>query len=144
MHKFRGLILAASAVLFFAGAAAALDPLLLALNTPVKAGLKLDAAKRAAKSSAQVKQEDIDFDAVSVNAPLYREGAKEMLKEAVRQDETVKPEEKPASAQPALRDAPISRDQKAVKREELKPAKPLKKARSTKPVHSDPVKADAL
>lgn len=144
MYKFRGFFLAASAVLLLAGGAAALDPQLLALNTPVKAGLKIDASKKAARSSAQARQDYIDFDAVSATDPLYREGAKEMLREAVKQDGAVKPEEKPAQAKPALRDAPISRDTKAVKPAEAKPAKALKNPRSKKPVHSDPVKANAL
>lgn len=143
MHKFRGFFLAASAVIFLAGGAAALDPQLLALNTPVKAGLKIDASRKAAKSAAQARQDYIDFDAVSATDPLYREGAKEMLKEAVKQDGAAKPEEKPAEAKPALRDAPISKDAKAVPAE-AKPAKVLKNPRSKKPVHSDPVKANAL
>lgn len=143
MHKFRGLFFAASAVLFFAGFAAALDPQLLALNTPVKAGLKIDASKRAAKSSAQVKQENIDYDAISATDPLYRDGSKEMLKEAVKREGAVKPAEKPAAAKPELRDAPISKDP-SVKPAEARPAKVLKDPRSKKPVHSDPVKANAL
>ena len=68
-----------------------------------------------------------DFDAFSsVNDPLYREGSRELLKQAIRED-------KPAgAAKPELRDAPISKD--------AKPAKRLKRARTRQPVHADPVK----
>lgn len=133
MYKMRGFFLAASAVLFFAGGAAAMDPVLLALNTPAKAAIKIPAEKRAAArqskpAAEQAKPGYTDFDAVSVNDPLYREGAREMLKEAVKQDGAAKP-----AVKPVLRDAPISKDPK--------PVKPAVKPRVKKPVQTDPVKA---
>jgi len=129
MLKVRAFLYAASAVVFFAAGASALDPVLLALNTPVKAGLKVSASRKddpQAKPAAQVKPGYTDFDAVSVNDPLYREGAKEMLKQVIREEGTSKDSKKPV-----FRDAPISSG----------PAKVIKKPAVKKPLHTDPVKA---
>lgn len=126
MYKMRGFLFAASAVLFFAGAAAAKDNVLLALNVPVKPDIRLSSELKQAATS-QLRADYIDYDAVSVNDPLYREGSREMLKQVIKDDEAAKDAQKPA-----MRDAPISKD--------AKPAKAVKKPRVKKPLHTDPVK----
>ncbi|OGR81327.1 MAG: hypothetical protein A2X32_10910 [Elusimicrobia bacterium GWC2_64_44] len=131
MLKVRAFLYAASAVIFFAAGASALDPVLLALNTPVKAGLKLSAARKAAPqarpAAAQDKAGYTDFDAVSVTDPLYREGAREMLKQVIKDESSSKETKKPV-----MRDAPISRG--------AGQHKVLKKPAVKKPLHTDPVK----
>ncbi|MDD2806343.1 MAG: hypothetical protein PHV33_12390 [Elusimicrobiales bacterium] len=136
MLKVRAFFYAASAVIFFAAGASALDPVLLALNTPVKAELKLPAARKDARQSEPAARKDArqakpgytDFDAVSVTDPLYREGAKEMLKQVIKDEESSRDAKKPV-----LRDAPISKD--------ASPARTIKKPAVKKPLHTDPVKA---
>ena len=125
MYKVRDFFLAVSAVLFFAGAAAAADNVLLALNPPVKQdALKLSTGlTEPATPQARISAGYGDYDAFSVTDPLYREGSKEMLKQVLKESEA------PKAVKPVLRDAPIS-----------KPAKALKKPRVKKPVHTDPVK----
>lgn len=125
MRKFRVSLLSASAVVFFAALASA------ALNAPPPAA---DPAPKAEpKVSAQAKPDApkeksgaTDYDAFSVNDPLYREGSKLMLKSAVKAEDT------PKAVKQDLRDAPNSGT--------AAPAGALKKPRAKKPVHTDPVK----
>jgi hypothetical protein len=131
MLKLRALFSAAAAVLVFAAGAFAVEPVLLALNTPAKAELKIPAeskpVQQARPAAAQAKPGYTDFDAVSVTDPLYREGSKAMLKQVIKDEEGSK-----ESAKPVMRDAPISRTSA--------PAKPLKRPSMKKPLRTDPVK----
>jgi len=130
MYKLSGFFLAAAAVLCFSGAARAGESALLALNLPAKPAVNqvTQALKEPATAQARLAPAGYtDFDAFSsVNDPLYREGAREMLKQVIKEDKA------PAPARQELRDAPISKD--------AKPGKPLKRAKLKKPVHADPIK----
>lgn len=148
MLKLSGFLLAASAVLLFSGAASAEGGMLLALNkpaqaavTPVAAGQAVLPAALKESATAQIKTRIdgyTDFDAfTSANDPLYREGAKELLKQAVRSD--AKKKNAPAGA---LRDAPISKEVKPGAVRRIKVRGLLKKNRSGKPLHTDPVKVN--
>ena len=134
----RTFIFTAAAAAVFSAVATAGGPVLLARNTPVKETVKPVSVSSAAVTAAaepQLKTEQgdcTDFDALSaVDDPLYREGAKEMLKQVCDNDAAAAaPAVKPASD---LRDAPNSGP---------KPAARIKKLRVKKaaPV-LDPVKA---
>lgn len=148
MLKLSGFLLAASAVLLFSGAARAEGGPLLALNKPVQAAVTPVAAEQAVlpaalkeSATAQIKagiDGYTDFDAfTSANDPLYREGAKELLKQAVKNDADKKNE--PAGA---LRDAPISKEAKPGAVRQIKARGLLKKMKSVKPLHTDPVKVN--
>ena len=148
MSKLRGFLLAASAVLLFSGAARAEGGPLLALNKPAQADLNSNAREQAVlpaalkePATAQIKTQIdgyTDFDAfTSANDPLYREGAKELLKQAVKNDA-----EKKNAPAGALRDAPISKEAKPGAVRQLKTRGLLKKTRSGKPLHTDPVKVN--
>lgn len=146
MSKLFGFLLAASAVLLFSGAARAEGGTLLALNKPAQAAVNSNAGEQAVlpaalkeSATAQLKTRIdgyTDFDAfTSANDPLYREGAKELLKQAVKNDADKK--NAPAGA---LRDAPISKEAKPGAVRQIKVRGLLKKNRSGKPLHTDPVK----
>ena len=148
MSKLRGFLLAASAVLLFSGAARAEGGTLLALNKPAQAAVNPDARGQAVlpaalkePATAQIRTDVAgytDFDAfTSANDPLYREGAKELLKQSVRNDA-----EKKSAPAGALRDAPISKETKPGAVRQIKPRGLLKKNRSGKPLHTDPVKVN--
>lgn len=134
MSKINGLCLTASFALLFTGAASAGDNVLLALNVPAPAPVTKVAAALKADATAQAQAPAIsatDFDALSsVNDPLYREGSKELLQQVIKQDS------EKAAPKTQLRDAPVSR--------EMKPLKKLKKIKTRKPVHADPLKHSAL
>ena len=140
MNKLSGSI-AAAAVLFFCAGAYAADNVLLALNTRATPEIKIQTSGLTAPATAQAKLGAIetgDFDALSVNDPLYREGSREFLEQVSRQD-AVKPVVKPA-AKPALRDAPISKKVPAlVPGARVKESPAVKKIRVKKPVRSDPL-----
>lgn len=120
--------MAASAVVFFAGPSSAKDGVLLALNTPAPApAVKVvSELKEPATAQARITPAGYtDFDAFSsVGDPLYREGSKELLKQVIGEERAAKP-----AARQELRDAPVS-----------KPVKAIKRVKVRKPVHSDPVK----
>lgn len=148
MSKLRGFLLAASAVLLFSGAARAEGGTLLALNKPAQAAVTSKAVEQAAlpaalkeSATAQIKtgiDGYTDFDAfTSANDPLYREGAKELLKQAVKDDA-----EKKNAPAGALRDAPISKEVKPGAVRQIKVRGLPKKSRSVKPLHTDPVKVN--
>lgn len=135
MAKVHGFLLAASVVVLSAVPALAESPVLLALNVPIQAPVTEVVSALKAPATTQAKTQEIsstDFDAFSsVNDPLYREGSKELLKQAIKDDGAAKPAPKAA-----LRDAPVSKD--------AKPVKKLKKPRARKPVRSDPVKHSVI
>lgn len=141
----RGFLLAASAVLLFSGVARAEGGPLLALNKPAKAvntgAQPALPAELKASATAQIKtvlDGYTDFDAyTSANDPLYREGAKELLRQAVKND--AEKENAPAGA---LRDAPISKEAGPGAVRQIKGRGLLKKNRSGKPLHADPVKVN--
>jgi hypothetical protein len=146
--KLRGFLLAASAVLLFSGAARAQGGTLLALNKPARAAVNSDTRQQAVlpaalkePATAQIGTEVAgytDFDAfTSANDPLYREGAKELLKQAVKTDAGRK--NAPAGV---LRDAPISKEAKPGAVRRIKARGLMKKTRSGKPLHTDPVKVN--
>lgn len=135
MHKCKGFFLAASAVVSFAAGAFAADGTLFALNTAPaqEAGIKTSALLQPATAQAVLPEPgETDFDALSAAGdPLFREGSKELLKEAARQDD-VKAQEGKAS-KPVFRDAPA--DVPAAV-----PAKPvISRPKAKKPVHADPL-----
>lgn len=131
MSKLSGFFLAAAAVILISGAAEARDSVLPAVNlpvitpvTPAPRTLKEPATAQARISPAGY----TDYDAFSaVNDPLYREGSRELLKQAVKDGAPVK-----AAPKQELRDAPISKG--------ANPARILKRVKIKKPVHADPVK----
>ena len=148
MSKLRGFLLAASAVLLFSGAARADAGTLLALNKPAQAAVNSNTSEQAVlpaalkePATAQIRADVSgynDFDAfTSANDPLYREGAKELLKQAVKNGA-----EKKNAPAGALRDAPISKETKPGAVRRIKPRGLLKKNRSGKPLHTDPVKVN--
>lgn len=148
MSKLFGFLLAASAVLLFSGAARAEGGTLLALNKPAQAAVNSNAVEQAVlpaalkeSATAQIRTQIdgyTDFDAfTSANDPLYREGAKELLKRSVKSDE-----EKKNAPAGALRDAPISKEAKPGAVRQIKARGLLKKNRSVKPLHTDPVKVN--
>ena len=111
-----------------------------ALLLPLAAYAALPEAKPASQLLSGLSQpstaqllvpQGVDYDALSVTDPLYREGSLRLLQQESRQDA---PAAKPAD----LRDAPASP-------ETVKPARKaksgLKKTRVKKPVHSDPLKS---
>lgn len=141
--RLTGSLLAVSAVLLFSTAARAAQGTLLALNKPSPAAAAPAqpalAAELKAPATAQAAADVpgyTDFDAfTSANDPLYREAAKESLRQAVIKDAGKK--ETPAAA---LRDAPVSKD---VRPGAVRPAKVrgrLKRPGTGKPLHADPVK----
>lgn len=136
MYKCKGFFLAASAVLLFAAGASAADNALLALN-PAPAGdaaIKVSALLPPATAQAVLPETgETDFDALSAAGdPLFREGSRELLKEAVRQDGLKAKEAK--DAKPVFRDAPADAPAKAL------PARPvISKPKAKKPVHADPL-----
>lgn len=123
-----------AAALFMAcGFASAGDGVLLALNTPVKPAIETLAPGLSEPATAQVSAgaiETTDFDAFSaVNDPLYREGSKEFLEQAIKAD-----------GDAALRDAPADVKGKSAVPAVKSPASPAaRKAKSVKPVKADPV-----
>lgn len=139
MSRIHGFLMAAMAVLFIPAGVCAGDKVLLALNS---APVQTAAVKTAAllpPATAQAPVADIgtsDYDAFSaVNDPLYREGSKEFLQQVSAQD-AVKPEPGKAQA-PVLRDAPADGAVPAV----VPARKPvIKKLKTKKPVHADPLK----
>ncbi|MHB0995881.1 MAG: hypothetical protein ACYC2I_05880 [Elusimicrobiales bacterium] len=136
MHKCKTVLLAVSAVAFFsAGAFAAEGPLLALNDAPARdTAIKVSALLQPATAQAQAEAPGItDFDALSaVGDPLFREGARELLKEAVRQDELKAQEGK--AAKPVFRDAPADVPVKAV------PARPvISRPRAKTPVQADPL-----
>ena len=143
MLKLRGFLLAASAVLLFSGAARAGGGTLLALNKPAQAAVNTGALPAALKEPATAQISTgvygyTDFDAItSANDPLYREGAKELLKQAVKTGA-----EKKSAPAGALRDAPISKEAKPGAVRRIKTRGLLKKSRTGKPLHTDPVKVN--
>lgn len=104
-----GHVLAASAVLFFCGFAFADDGVTLALNTQARPAA-VNTAALAPAATAQVQAdgaclEGCDFDALSeVNDPLFREGSRQLLEQAAKDDDA----KADAKAPPVLRDAPNS------------------------------------
>ena len=133
----RTFIFTAAAAAVFSTLATAGGPVLLALNTPVKETVKpvlISSATAASPAAAQVKPAEgdcTDFDALSaVDDPLYREGAKEMLKQVCENDAAAIAAA--AKTAPVMRDAPNSKSRPAAKR---------KKPRAKKPAHADPVKS---
>lgn len=136
MLKTKGLLLAVSAVFFFSAGLCAADNVLLALRAAPAEAEAIKTAELLAPATAQAPVTELqagDFDALSaVNDPLYREGSKEFLKEAVKRDE-LKAQER--AVKPALRDAPADIAVPAVPAK--KPA--FKKFKATKPVHADPL-----
>lgn len=134
---------AAAAFLFSAGNAVASDEVLLALNKPARpaieviaSGLKEDATAQAKANGAM---EYTDFDAFStVGDPLYREGSREFLEQAVKADPVLSA---PAADKKAMRDAPAEKKPAAVKAVPVKQSPAVKKAKAVKPLKADPVKA---
>lgn len=125
----------AAALLMACGFAAAEDGVLLALNTPAKPAIETLASGLASQTTAQLDgaMETTDFDAFSaVNDPLYREGSKEFLEQAIKADGA-------ASDKAALRDAPADVKGKAAV-PAVKAASPAaRKAKAARPVKADPV-----
>ena len=140
MSRFYGSLIAVSALFFFLTGANAGEKELLALNIAPAQEPVIKAAALLAPATAQAAPElkENDYDAFSaVDDPLYREGSKEFLEQAVRQD-AVKEGAKPRQA-PVLRDAPAdTAPAKVLKTQDIRPA--LKKLKAKKPVHADPVK----
>ncbi len=148
MAKICGFLLAASAVILFSAGARAENNTLLALNDPARVSGKpaavsaLDSAPRGLEKPATAQltigsPEYTDFDAVtSVNDPLYREGAKELLKQAVKDDA-----KKEAAKGKTMRDAPISKGVRPGAARPVKARSLINKAKTGKPLHADPVKA---
>jgi len=138
MLKSKGIFLAASAIFLFSAGLSAADNVLLALRAAPAQGEVIKTAELLAPATAQAPVTELqagDFDALSaVNDPLYREGSKEFLKEAVKQDE--RRAQAPAAVKPALRDAPAD-----ILLPAAAPAqKPVfKKLKLKKPVHADPL-----
>ncbi len=139
MNRSSMFIMAACAVFVFSGSAGAAEKVLVALNLPVKSGINISTPRLPAPTTSQIMTggEDSDFDALSVNDPLYREGSKELL-EQISKQEAAKPAVK-SVPKPALRDAPVSKKVPGAVPAGGSPA--VKKVRGKKPVHSDPVKA---
>lgn len=137
MLKSKGVFLAASVIFLFSAGLSAADNVLLALRAAPAQGEAIKTAELLAPATAQATAPEMgtsDFDALSaVNDPLYREGSKELLKEAAKQD-GLKALER-AEVKPALRDAPADIALPAV------PAKKpvFKKLKVKKPVHADPL-----
>lgn len=137
MYKCKGFFLAVSAVVIFSAGAFAADGALLALNTAPAQDPGIRTAALLPPATAQAPAEEpgvTDFDALSAAGdPLFREGAKELLKEAVRQDGLKA--KRGEGAKPVLRDAPADTvPAKAV------PAKPaISRPKAKKPVHADPL-----
>lgn len=148
MSKLRCSLLAASAVLLFSGAARAGGGTLLALNKPAQAAVNVNTREQAVlpaaltgPATAQIRtgvDGYTDFDAfTSANDPLYREGAKELLRQAVKTGA-----EKKSAPAGALRDAPISKETKPGAVRRIKTRGLPKINRSVKPLHTDPVKVN--
>ncbi len=136
MTRICGCLMAAFAFIAFSGTARAGKGALPGLSAPARTAIGSISAELKEPATAQVKagiDGYTDFDAFSsVNDPLYREGSKELLEQAVKEDAGKK--EAPSRA---LRDAPISKAPAAPGHA----ARQLKKRRAVKPLRADPVKA---
>ncbi|MBI4350653.1 MAG: hypothetical protein HY550_04385 [Elusimicrobia bacterium] len=145
MSRLPGFLLSASAVLLFSAPARAVEGAPPALNKPAQASaaaaaqpaIAAELKAPATSQAAAVIPGYTDFDAfTSVNDPLYREGARESLRQAV-----TKEAEKKSVPAVTLRDAPIS---KGVRPGAVRPVKAggsLRKPGPARPVHADPVKS---
>jgi hypothetical protein len=141
MSKCKGFFLAASAVLFFAAVSHAADKALLALNAvpAQEPAVKEAPLQQAATAQFSVPATgETDFDALSAAGdPLFREGSKELLKEAARQDGLKEQKAAPAPAPRDFRDAPAGKAAVPA----AVPASVIGKPKAKKPVHADPVQA---
>lgn len=142
MKKSLWSLLAASAVLFFAGAAGAAGNVLLALNTKERPAAVVITAELKAQTTAQLMTDGLeqnDFDALSVAGdPLYREGSKEFLQQQSKADAAPAA---PAAA-PALRDAPNSPAPAVLKAAPVRAVLPavIRKPKARQPPPLDPIK----
>lgn len=139
MLKVYSLSLSASAVLLFSGAARAGENITLASNTPVKQSVTPVSAELKGSATAQIRIDVAgytDYDAFSsVNDPLFREGSRELLKQEIKTDA-----ENKTAAKDTLRDAPISKELQSGAAGKLKVRTYIKKTKTVKPLHADPVK----
>lgn len=141
MSKIFNFQLAALAVILSAGAARAEGGLLLASNTTGIPPANVISAELKTSATAQFRTDVpgyTDFDAFSsVNDPLYREGSKELLKQAIKNEA-----DKKVSPRDALRDAPISKEALPGAAAPVKIRSAIKKPKADKPLHADPVKVN--
>ena len=139
MLKVYSFFLAASAVILFSGAARAGEKITLASNTPVKQSVIPVSAELKGSATAQIRIDVAgytDYDAFSsVNDPLFREGARELLKQEMKNDAESK-----VTPKDTLRDAPISKELQSGAAGKVKVRTYIKKGKAVKPLHTDPVK----
>ncbi|OGS17456.1 MAG: hypothetical protein A2234_01560 [Elusimicrobia bacterium RIFOXYA2_FULL_58_8] len=119
MNITRIFVFTAVAVAVLSAGAVAGETALPARRAPAKEDIKTELARPA---TSQIKTPDAgytDFDALSaINDPLYREGARALLKQVSKDDAA-------AAAKPVLRDAPNSRPASLIKRPRVKKALPV-------------------